>query len=88
MLKIYIEIFRLTPNCVQIKRPVFILVKADDFRLYPAHDYKGNTVTSVAEEKAFNPRLTKTKEDFIKVRISKVSSTYSEAIFLVVCNPL
>ncbi|CAN5126437.1 MBL fold metallo-hydrolase [soil metagenome] len=25
--------------------------------LYPAHDYKGLTVTSVAEEKRFNPRL-------------------------------
>ncbi len=25
--------------------------------LYPAHDYKGRTVTSVAEEKAHNPRL-------------------------------
>ena len=25
--------------------------------LYPAHDYKGNTVTSVAEELRFNPRL-------------------------------
>lgn len=25
--------------------------------LYPAHDYKGRTVTSVAEEKRFNPRL-------------------------------
>jgi glyoxylase-like metal-dependent hydrolase (beta-lactamase superfamily II)/rhodanese-related sulfurtransferase len=25
--------------------------------LYPAHDYRGNTVTSVAEERAFNPRL-------------------------------
>ena len=25
--------------------------------LYPAHDYRGLTVTSVAEERAFNPRL-------------------------------
>jgi glyoxylase-like metal-dependent hydrolase (beta-lactamase superfamily II)/rhodanese-related sulfurtransferase len=25
--------------------------------LYPAHDYRGNTVTSVAEEQRFNPRL-------------------------------
>lgn len=29
----------------------------DDTLLYPAHDYKGLTVTSVAEEKNFNPRL-------------------------------
>ncbi len=25
--------------------------------VYPGHDYRGNTVTSVAEERAFNPRL-------------------------------
>lgn len=29
--------------------------------LYPAHDYKGRTVTTVAEELRFNPRLTKTE---------------------------
>ncbi len=28
-----------------------------DCLLYPGHDYRGLTVTSVAEEKAFNPRL-------------------------------
>jgi sulfur dioxygenase len=29
----------------------------DSCLLYPAHDYRGLTVTSVAEEKCFNPRL-------------------------------
>ena len=29
----------------------------DECLLYPAHDYRGLTVTSVAEEKAYNPRL-------------------------------
>lgn len=29
----------------------------EDTRLFPAHDYTGLTVTSVAEEKRFNPRL-------------------------------
>ena len=29
----------------------------DDCLLYPGHDYRGLLVTSVAEEKAFNPRL-------------------------------
>jgi sulfur dioxygenase len=29
----------------------------DDCLLFPAHDYRGLTVTSVAEEKRFNPRL-------------------------------
>ncbi len=28
-----------------------------DTRVYPAHDYKGWTVSSIAEEAAFNPRL-------------------------------
>ncbi|XP_021343365.1 persulfide dioxygenase ETHE1, mitochondrial-like isoform X2 [Mizuhopecten yessoensis] len=38
-----------------------------DFSLYPAHDYTGQTVTTVAEEKAFNPRLTKSKEAFVEI---------------------
>src|SRR6185437_9663270 len=29
----------------------------DDCLLYPAHDYRGLTVTSVAEERRFNPRI-------------------------------
>ncbi len=29
----------------------------DDCLIYPAHDYRGLTVTSVAEERRFNPRL-------------------------------
>lgn len=39
----------------------------EDYLLYFAHDYKGNTVTSVLEEKQFNARLTKSKEEFIKI---------------------
>ena len=34
-----------------------ILSLPDDTRLYPAHDYLGRTVTTVKEERAFNPRL-------------------------------
>jgi sulfur dioxygenase len=39
----------------------------DDCLLYPAHDYSGRTVTSVAEEKAFNPRIGggASKADFV-----------------------
>uniref|UniRef100_A0A914V4W4 Persulfide dioxygenase ETHE1, mitochondrial n=1 Tax=Plectus sambesii TaxID=2011161 RepID=A0A914V4W4_9BILA len=37
----------------------------DDYSLYPAHDYKGLTCTSVEEERNFNPRLTKTEDEFI-----------------------
>ncbi|KAE8681136.1 Persulfide dioxygenase ETHE1 [Hibiscus syriacus] len=32
--------------------------------LYPAHDYKGFTVTTVGEEMVYNPRLTKDEETF------------------------
>ncbi|XP_052060966.1 persulfide dioxygenase ETHE1, mitochondrial-like isoform X1 [Mytilus californianus] len=35
-----------------------------NFRLFPAHDYTGQTVTTVAEEKTLNPRLTKSKAEF------------------------
>jgi len=37
--------------------------------VYPAHDYKGKTSSSIYEEKKFNPRLaeTKTKSDFVKI---------------------
>jgi sulfur dioxygenase len=34
-----------------------IFTLPDDCLLYPAHDYRGLTVTSVAEERRFNPRL-------------------------------
>ncbi|CAK8693970.1 unnamed protein product [Clavelina lepadiformis] len=37
------------------------------YKLYPAHDYKGFSVTTVEEELAHNTRLTKTKEEFIKI---------------------
>src|SRR5262249_57396871 len=29
----------------------------DETLVFPAHDYKGDTVSTIAEEKAFNPRL-------------------------------
>ena len=38
---VHTQILTLPPNCL----------------LYPAHDYRGLTVTSVAEERRFNPRL-------------------------------
>jgi sulfur dioxygenase len=34
-----------------------IFTLPDDCLLYPAHDYRGLTVTSVAEERRFNPRM-------------------------------
>jgi glyoxylase-like metal-dependent hydrolase (beta-lactamase superfamily II) len=50
-----------------IQERVFTL--PDDTLLYPGHDYKGRTVTTVAEEKRFNPRLGagKSSADFVKI---------------------
>jgi glyoxylase-like metal-dependent hydrolase (beta-lactamase superfamily II)/rhodanese-related sulfurtransferase len=41
----------------------------DTTRLYPGHDYKGRTLTTVAEEKRFNPRLgaSKSLEQFVDI---------------------
>uniref|UniRef100_A0A8C6M0Z5 Persulfide dioxygenase ETHE1, mitochondrial n=1 Tax=Nothobranchius furzeri TaxID=105023 RepID=A0A8C6M0Z5_NOTFU len=35
--------------------------------LYPAHDYKGQTATTVAEESTYNPRLTKSLKEFVDI---------------------
>ena len=42
-----------------------ILSLPDHYELYTGHDYTGNTKTTVAEEKKFNPRLTLPKDKFI-----------------------
>ena len=34
-----------------------LLKLPDDTLVYPAHDYKGDTVTTIEEERAYNPRL-------------------------------
>lgn len=40
----------------------------EDTLLYPAHDYKGWTVSSIGEEKRHNPRLAgKTREQYIEI---------------------
>ena len=44
-----------------------ILSLPENFKLFPAHDYKGRTVTSVLEEKTLNPRLTKPRQEFVKI---------------------
>jgi glyoxylase-like metal-dependent hydrolase (beta-lactamase superfamily II)/rhodanese-related sulfurtransferase len=48
-----------------IKEQIFSL--PDDCLLYPAHDYKGLTCSSVAEEKEFNPRIgaARSEQDFV-----------------------
>lgn len=46
-----------------------ILSLPDDTELYPGHDYKGRTVTTVAEEKRYNPRLGggRTEDEFVAI---------------------
>jgi len=38
-----------------------------DTLVYPGHDYKSRTVSTVEEERRFNPRLTKSKEEFAQI---------------------
>jgi rhodanese-related sulfurtransferase len=42
---------------------------ADDYGIYPGHDYKGRTMSTVAEEKAHNPRLGggKSETEFVEI---------------------
>ena len=39
----------------------------DTTTVWPAHDYRGRTCSSVAEEKAHNPRLSKGREEFVDI---------------------
>ncbi|KAL9236502.1 hypothetical protein vseg_011164 [Gypsophila vaccaria] len=45
-----------------VRSQIFTLPK--DTLVYPAHDYKGFTVSTVGEEIQYNPRLTKDEETF------------------------
>jgi sulfur dioxygenase len=47
-----------------ITRVLFSL--PDETLVFPAHDYKGHTVTTIGEEKRHNPRLAgRSREEFI-----------------------
>jgi len=39
----------------------------DDTLVYPGHDYHGHSVSTIAEEKRSNPRLTKSRDQFVKM---------------------
>jgi sulfur dioxygenase len=58
-----------------------IFTLPDSTLLYPGHDYKGRTVTSVGEEKRLNPRLGggKTKGDFAEI-MGKLQLAYPKKI--------
>uniref|UniRef100_H2ZAD6 Persulfide dioxygenase ETHE1, mitochondrial n=1 Tax=Ciona savignyi TaxID=51511 RepID=H2ZAD6_CIOSA len=43
-----------------------IFTLPEHYQLYPGHDYMGFSVTTVAEEKILNPRLTLSKEKFVQ----------------------
>lgn len=44
-----------------------ILSLPEDFLLYPGHDYTGQSVSTVAEEKVHNRRLTKPLDEFVTI---------------------
>ncbi|XP_051920423.1 persulfide dioxygenase ETHE1, mitochondrial isoform X2 [Hippocampus zosterae] len=48
-----------------IHQKIFTL--PDRCLVYPAHDYLGQTVSTVGEERTFNPRLTKSLEEFVAI---------------------
>ncbi len=40
----------------------------DETLVYPAHDYKGETVTTIGEERAYNPRLqARSKDEYVEI---------------------
>src|SRR5258708_12001186 len=52
----------------------------DPTLVYPAHDYKGDTVSTIGEEKAFNPRLqVKTVEQYVDL-MSKLNLSHPTII--------
>lgn len=43
----------------------------DDTMVFPAHDYKGDTVSTIGEEKRYNPRLqVKSADDYVRLMAS------------------
>ncbi|CAL7943741.1 unnamed protein product [Xylocopa violacea] len=56
-----------------------IFTLPSNYRLYPAHDYSGRTVTTVAEEKALNPRLSKSLNEFVDI-MNKLNLPYPKMI--------
>jgi sulfur dioxygenase len=45
-----------------------LLKLPDETLVYPAHDYKGDTVSTIGEERAFNPRLqVKSVDDYVEL---------------------
>src|SRR5665213_1536322 len=48
-----------------------LLKLPDETMVFPAHDYKGDTVSTIGEEKRYNPRLqVKSADDYVKLMAS------------------
>jgi len=60
-----------------VKTQIFSLPQ--DYFVYPAHDYKGLTVSTVGEEMKHNPRLTKSLDEF-KTIMSNLNLDYPKQI--------
>ncbi|CAF3447567.1 unnamed protein product [Rotaria socialis] len=56
-----------------------IFTLPDHYLVYPAHDYTGQTCSSVSEEKTLNPRATKSREEFIEI-MSNLKLSYPKQI--------
>jgi sulfur dioxygenase len=56
-----------------------IFTLPDDVVIFPAHDYKGHTSSTVGEEKLFNPRLTKSMDEFESI-MKNLNLTYPNKI--------
>lgn len=50
-----------------------------DYTVYPAHDYNGRTATSIGEEIKFNPRLSKSKAEFVTI-MSNLNLAYPKLL--------
>jgi len=55
----------------------------DETIVYPGHDYKGRNMSTVGEEKAYNSRLTESKEAFVKI-MAELVLPYPQKIDLAV----
>ncbi len=66
-----------------VRKRVFSL--PDETLLYPGHDYKGRTVTTVGEEKQFNPRLGlgKSEAEFVAL-MNQLNLAYPKQIDIAV----
>ena len=62
-------IARIYWTCRKLHRSVHsrLFILPASTKVYPAHDYKGHTCSTIGEEMAYNPRLTLSEDDFEKL---------------------